>query len=530
MLNKLNLTVITDTHYYSPSIGTSGKAYNDALMRSQKLLNGSKELLEAAFKKIANDTSSDIVLISGDLTNDGEVASHYEFREMLRDLKSKGKRIYVIAASHDYNKKCKKYVGDNIEYVDGFPEKEFYEFYKEFGPDDAISSKPEFLSYVVQLNENVRLFALDDDHAIDGEMLKWLKEQSEDARRNDQFIIAMTHHPIIPASPMYELIGKGDMHREYKERRKQYADMGIQFMLTGHSHTHNIGRIFSERGNAFYAISTASAVGYPAPIRKLTIDLANKLVSTTTDLVDEADIDTGDLTLSEFLNNRMIGVIANMLKAAGGDTEKFAYMAQAISIKPSLVYKFGWVVKPIFKWLNRVKFDTFAKWTKKETGLNKEDWKEIKDDKIIDFIIQLVSNLFSGENNLTADDPKCRIYVGFLRIIDSILEALHIDLQKIVKVAPDATHLLAPLALKSEFDAYTAQMPIFDYVPQGEIREAQPSENPFDKFPKSKKGKGIIGVALLCAIPLFILLILPLIFGFIKNSIKYRKKIKSHAN
>ena len=92
------------------------------------------------------------------------------------------------------------------------------------------------MSYIVQLPDNVRLFALNDDHGIEGDFLDWVKEQAEDALKNDQFIVAMTHHPIIPPSPMYELIGKGDMHRNYKEIRKQYADMGIQLMLTGHTH------------------------------------------------------------------------------------------------------------------------------------------------------------------------------------------------------------------------------------------------------------------------------------------------------
>ena len=85
---SLNITVITDTHYYSPETGTNGKAYENALMRSQKLLGGSRELLQAAFNKITEDKSSNIVLVAGDVINDGEEAAHIEFREMLRELKA----------------------------------------------------------------------------------------------------------------------------------------------------------------------------------------------------------------------------------------------------------------------------------------------------------------------------------------------------------------------------------------------------------------------------------------------------------
>lgn len=525
-MSALKITVITDTHYYSPETGTKGKAYEAALMRSQKLLGGSREMLKAAFDKIAADKTSDILLIAGDVSNDGEKAAHEEFREMLCELQAKGKKVFVITATHDYKEKCKKYVGDEIKDMPGMMREDLYEFYHEFGPDSAISSKPEFMSYVVQLPNNIRLFALNDDKGIEGEMYEWVKDQAEDARKNGQFIVAMTHHPIIPPSPMYELIGKGDMHRNYKDRRKEYADMGIQLMFTGHTHTHNIGRIFSERGNAFYAVSTGSTCGYPAPIRKIEIDTENKNVNISTDTIDEADIDTKGLTLKEHLKKQLIGVISEMIKSAGSDIDKFAYMAQGISIKPKVVYKFGWIIKPIFKWLNSVKFSTFATWTKKETGLKKSDIESIKNEKIVDFIINLVSNLFSGENNMDLTDPKCRIYIGFLRIIDSILSTLHIDLGKLIKVAPDAVSLLAPLAYKGEFDAYNTKLEIFDYVEEKSKREIPQTSDPFKDVPKSNKGPAIIVIGLIAVIALLPLILLALLFGFINNQIKYGKKIK----
>ncbi len=521
---SLKITVITDTHYYSPQTGTSGKAYENALMRSQKLLGGSRELLEAAFDMIARDKSSDIVLIAGDVTNDGEAAAHAEFREMLRELEKKGKKVYVITATHDYKEKCKKYVGDRIEDMPGLSRDELFDFYKEFGSQKAIACKPEYMSFVAQLPDNVRLFALNDDMGIEDGFLEWVNEQAEDARKNGQFIVAMTHHPIIPPSPMYELIGKGDMHRKYKDRRKEYADMGISLMLTGHTHTHNIGRIFSDRGNVFYAVSTGSLVGYPAPVRQLTIN--SKKVKIETQTVKNSDIDTNGLSLEQYLKNQLIGVIGEMIKAAGGDIDRFAYMAQAISIKPKLVYKFGWIIKPVFKWLNKVKFGTFASWTRKETGLKKSDIEDIKNDKVIDFIISLVSNLFSGENNLTPDDPKCRIYIGFLRIIDSILSTVHIDLGKIVKVAPNATALLAPLACKGEFDAYETELELFEYLDSSQNRSV-PSFTPgYEQIPASKKGPAIIilgAVGIILTLPIILVAVL---LGFIINQIKYSDKIK----
>ena len=90
--SPLTLTVLTDTHYYCKANGTSGKAYDIANSKSQKLLADSAEVLETAFDQIAADKDSDIVLISGDLTNNGELNAHAEFIEMLRSLKNKGKK------------------------------------------------------------------------------------------------------------------------------------------------------------------------------------------------------------------------------------------------------------------------------------------------------------------------------------------------------------------------------------------------------------------------------------------------------
>ena len=72
----LTLTVVSDIHYYSKKTGTSGKAYEAANAKSQKLLAECPEVLEAAFRQIAKDDRSDIVLVSGDTTNNGEVESH----------------------------------------------------------------------------------------------------------------------------------------------------------------------------------------------------------------------------------------------------------------------------------------------------------------------------------------------------------------------------------------------------------------------------------------------------------------------
>lgn len=66
------------------------------------VIKDSPYVIKRGFDMLCEDKSTDIVLLSGDTTHDGEIDSHTEFIEMLRELKSRGKRVYVITATHDY--------------------------------------------------------------------------------------------------------------------------------------------------------------------------------------------------------------------------------------------------------------------------------------------------------------------------------------------------------------------------------------------------------------------------------------------
>lgn len=539
MQNPLTLTVITDTHYYSKRVGTSGSAYDKANAKSQKLLAGAGELLKAAFTQIKNDKRTDIVLLSGDTTNEGELYAHEEFIEMLRDLKNSGKRVYVLTATHDYKPDdwTWGYDGDERVKVPAVKREELFDMYREFGPNEAIAVHRQSMSYIVQLENNYRLFALNDDMNLSGksgfsdELFEWITAQAKDARENGQFMIAMTHHPLIAPSPMYEIIGSGDMMGDYKIRREQLADMGIQFILTGHTHVHDIDKHVSPKGNYLYDIATASTVGYPATIRTVVLDPANGVVSTTTDLITEpVDLDFGGMALQDYLADQTIGVARDMIKAAGEDIDKFADMATSISIRKKLTYKIGWLIKLPMKALNRLKIGTVGNWTRAETGLKKSDYADIKDRRVVDFIIDMVLNLYGGKNLYTPDDKEYKIAIGLINIIDSVIKTLHIPLKKLVKVSDTLRGILEPLLYNNGIPAYDAILPIMPLY-EGEQSGPVPEEPPLpDTVKESKKGPFIVAAAILLIIiflPLIICIGLPvLLIGYIINRVKYREYFK----
>ncbi len=534
-MKPLTITVLTDTHYYCKENGTSGKAYDIANSKSQKLLADSAEVLETAFEQIVADNESDIVLISGDVTNNGELNAHAEFIEMLRSLKKKGKRVYVITATHDFRNHgfTDMYKGDEKLQTKTATRDMLFDMYREFGPDEAIAVHRQSMSYVVQLCDGYRLFALNDDTNLNGksgfsdECFEWISERAKEAREDNQFIIAMTHHPLIAPSPIYEIIGRGDMLGDYKQRIEQLADIGVQFIFTGHTHIPDTSVYQSKKGNVLYDICTSSTIGYPGAMRKVRFEPDKNNVSVKTVYVDTPELFKNQgKELKDVLENQLIGVIKGMIKTAGEDIDRLADMVTAISIKPKVVYKFGWIIKPVFKFLNSLKVGTVARWTKKETGLKKADYEDIKNIKVVDVICSLVLSLFGGESNYPPDTALYKIVIGFLNIIDSILGVLHVDLKKITKVASSASELVEPLLYNSGIDSYNSELEIFPFIYDScsEFKKIS-----FNRIPctvkKSRKGLPILIIVLLSVIiflPVWLILIL---FGFINNQLKYKDKI-----
>lgn len=533
--NPLILTVITDTHYYSKKLGTSGRAYEKANSKSQLLLKDAAEVLAAAFEQIKADTRTDIVLLSGDTTTNGDFDSHKEFIEMLRDLKNSGKRVFVLTATHDFQDDglTDSFIGGEKTKIPAAKREDLFEMYREFGPDQAISVHMPSMSYVVQLADGYRLFAINDDKNLTGksgvsdDCFNWIKEQAEDARKNGQFIISMTHHPMISPSPIYGLIGKNDMFGDFDIRREQFADLGMQFMLTGHTHIHSIDKITSKKGNTFYTIATASPIGHPGTIRTVVLDPAKEVVSTTTDFVTvppACELYGGNM--KDHLTHQLSGMIVDMIHAAAGDTDTFATMVTAMSIKKKLIYKIGWLIKPIAKILNKLTIGTVAKWTKKENGLKKEEYAHIKDDSVVDFIIKMVLNLYGGDNLYNPEDPEYKIAMGLVSIFDSVFDALHINVRKLLKTADSLYDFVEPLIHNSGIPSYNTVLPIMPYYnenSQGPV----PEEKKRERTIKSKKGPAIVIIGVIALLVLLIPLVLVLGIGFICNLIKYGKKMKT---
>lgn len=307
IMENLNFYLVTDPHYYDTSFKASGPAYERRSKTDQKCVAETGAIIDAGFKKLAEDKDTDIILIPGDLVYRGEYQSHVGFRERLYKLKEQGKRIYLITARHDYAENPVEFEGENEYPVKGMPREELREFYKDFGFDEAISEHRESMSYVVQLQEGYRLLALNCDGDCkdfkglwDDQML-WALEEIKKAHEAGDYIFAMTHYPLLPFSSIMHLIGDAKL-TDWEKRANEFADAGMNLIFTGHMHAQALTQHTSPNGNLITDIQTGCFVGCPCAYRKVIIDDKNVNVQSYT--IEDFDWDKGGKTGAEYFQWR----------------------------------------------------------------------------------------------------------------------------------------------------------------------------------------------------------------------------------
>lgn len=522
----LKIQFVADTHYYSRKVGTEGKAYDKAESKSQKVIKDSDLVIKAGFDMLCEDDSTDIIVLAGDTTRDGEMDSHNEFIEILRDLKKKGKRVYVITATHDFRDGgvADGYVGDEVVKVPAVEDRhDLWDMYYEFGPNEAISIHKESMSYVVQLAPGYRLFALNDDtnYKPEGERgsgfsddcMEWILEQLKDAQDHDQYVIAMTHHPMISPSPFYKIIGGGNMQRNHETTREIFADAGLHCMLTGHTHVHDISYVTSKKGNRFYDVAVGAMIGCPPVMRNVTFDPKNaKIDVETITIKDVPGMDTKGKPFDEYMKGFFFGMIREVLWAMGYDIDRLAEMSDAFSIPGEKIKKLGWILKPVGKFLDKLTFKKIWRLCKKESGLTKADIADIADNKVIDFLLELIQNLYCGDSPYGPDTREYKLTCGLLNIVDSLLDTIHLSIGKFIKGATSVRSLVEPLLWNPGYCDADAVLPIYPIYDESNPAPAEMfEEKKFeDTVKKSKKGPLV-----LLLIVLFVLLLLAVILGIV---------------
>ena len=409
--------VITDTHYFAKSLSASGKPYEEFMDFEQKCYAETPYINDAVFDYLAKQTETDTILIAGDLSFNGEKASHEEFSALLKKVKDAGKKIYVVTAGHDIEQNPFEYTEEGRQHVEGVKFADLYDYYREFGYDDAISFYKENLSYVAQLADGVRLLVLCNDSAeakniaYTDELLAWAKEQMDKAKADGQMMFAMEHYPVLPGQPILTLIPDA----RQKESKKLYtllADNGVHLIFTGHMHNQSINMVETENGNVFFDVCTGSVIGCPAFMRLCTIE-NDVTVHIKSIPVPDFEWDTKGKDCTVYMREqfeRMIRTLvssmqddpARILRKFGGDNPKLHKIVSVVG-KALNTWTVGRVAKIFFV----------------------KAHKDIKDRKFIDLVVDIARNAFEGDQPFVEGTPEGDTVLKVFRRLKPVFNILN---------------------------------------------------------------------------------------------------------
>ena len=330
----VKIVVLTDLHTMAPELLVNdGTAWQNYLASDRKLVDCSRELLNAAVSKIKNDIRPDAVLVTGDLTKDGEVLSHQYLWARLTQLVDAGIKVSVIPGNHDFGTgNAKFYNGDNTTNANVLSRTEFATMYAYCGYKGS-KRDPNSLSYCRELFPGLVVIGIDSgtDGVIPDESLTWIESQAKECYQKGKQVIAMIHHPLVPHFQGSETFMPVSYLSDYENVRNRLADAGVRMVLTGHFHTSDIATDFNaDLTKSIIDVNTGSLVTYPCHYRVLEFSDDMLSVSVSTGSITEIE---GVEDFPSVAKERLRTAVKTLVNSMGK-----AYATMASTIADAFIY------------------------------------------------------------------------------------------------------------------------------------------------------------------------------------------------
>lgn len=286
-MQPVKIAIISDLHVMAPELLVNeGSAFEAYLAKDRKMLRESVEILVTLVDSIIS-IKPDLVLITGDLTKDGERVSHELVTAQIERLVDKGIQVLVVPGNHDINNPdAKIYDGDNATSTDTITRREFAAIYRHAGYDSQSRRDPDSLSYCRDVTDNLTILAIDAcmdrfntfvsrgdarDHCktsghLEPSTQQWLVEQAKRSIADGRRVIAMMHHHLAPHFHMEETLASPYMVDEAGQLCQRLIEAGVHVIFTGHLHISDVSQVKYHDGE-MVEVATAAAVGYPCQWR-----------------------------------------------------------------------------------------------------------------------------------------------------------------------------------------------------------------------------------------------------------------------
>ncbi|EUJ33915.1 hypothetical protein MFLO_01805 [Listeria floridensis FSL S10-1187] len=211
----LRIAVATDTHYLASELTDGGAAFKKYVANGDGKALAESDAIVDAFLDGVRAEKADMLILSGDLTNNGERKSHEKLAKKLEQLEKTGTNVYVIPGNHDINNPwARSFRGEEQLKTDSITPDDFRSIYQSFGFNEAVSKDKFSLSYLAKASQDVWLLMLDTSHynsnyqlgapetegGLTSGTLDWIKECSKLAQKNGARILPVMHHNLVTHS------------------------------------------------------------------------------------------------------------------------------------------------------------------------------------------------------------------------------------------------------------------------------------------------------------------------------------------
>jgi 3',5'-cyclic AMP phosphodiesterase CpdA len=284
---NIKIAIISDLHVMAPQLLVhDGNAFQEYLNRDRKMLHESAEILDTLIEQLLK-LKPDIVLVTGDLTKDGECLSHQLVASQLQRLVDASIQVLVVPGNHDINNPdAKIFDGEQTTPAETITRSEFADIYRNMGYDSLSRRDPDTLSYSRDVNDRLTILAIDAcmdrlntfisrgdarDHcktsgSLEATTQQWLVNQATAATASGRYVIAMMHHHLVPHFHMEDTLAAPYMVDSAQQLCQQLIEAGVHVTFTGHLHISDITQTTLRQGN-MVEVATAAIVGYPSQWR-----------------------------------------------------------------------------------------------------------------------------------------------------------------------------------------------------------------------------------------------------------------------
>ena len=290
--NISRMVVISDTHLLSPELVTPGKAIDQADAGESKMMAMSDEIMAALTDSIISYKPR-VVLVTGDLTHNGERLSHERMAQYLDRMASCGILPLVIPGNHDCNNPyARRFNGDTAEPAATVTREEFATIYRNYGYGKDVVRDPSSLSYCCEPIDGIVIIGIDSNmdeqntltsrgDSVDSyhngghikpETLQWVIGQAQQARQRGKSVIAMMHHHLVPHFDQEERLLANYIVQGHDDIALQLMQAGVHTIFTGHLHVTDAVTLYNnDRTDSIVEVATGSAICYPFAMRMVKV-------------------------------------------------------------------------------------------------------------------------------------------------------------------------------------------------------------------------------------------------------------------